>query len=187
MIRGLVLAIFALASLSVAHAAEMEGVTLPDTREIAGAQMRLNGMGLRTYSILGIRIYVAGLYLERPNNNPDAILQSPERKLLEIHFLRDVGVEDARKAWKDGFTNNCKAPCSVDPADLARFLEQVPPVRKGDVSMMVFSPKGAAVTFNGRPMGVIDDAHFATTMLATFIGPEPPTKRLKRELLGLRD
>ena len=27
--------------------------------------MRLNGIGLRTYSILGIPIYVAGLYLER--------------------------------------------------------------------------------------------------------------------------
>ena len=187
MIRGLILAIFALATMSFARAAEMEGVSLPDTREVAGVQMRLNGMGMRTYSILGIRIYVAGLYLERPNNNPDAILQSPERKLLEIHFLRDVGVEDARKAWKDGFVNNCKAPCTLDPNDLARFLEQVPPVHKGDVSQLMFSPKGAAIVFNGRPMGVIDDAHFANTMLATFLGPEPPTKRLKQELLGLRN
>jgi hypothetical protein len=36
-------------------------------------------------------------------------------------------------------------------------------------------------------MGDIADPHFAETMLATFIGPEPPTPRLKRELLGNRD
>ena len=33
----------------------------------------------------------------------------------------------------------------------------------------------------------IADPHFAQTVLATFIGPEPPTPRLKRELLGGRD
>jgi hypothetical protein len=36
-------------------------------------------------------------------------------------------------------------------------------------------------------MGDISDPRFAELMLATFIGREPPTPRLKRELLGLRD
>jgi hypothetical protein len=38
---------------------------------VEGTQMRLNGIGLRTFSVLGIRIYVAGLYLERRNGDPD--------------------------------------------------------------------------------------------------------------------
>ena len=62
--------------------------------------MRLNGIGLRTFSVLGIRIYVAGLYLERRNSDTDTILHSQERKMLHIRFLRDVGAEDARKAWQ---------------------------------------------------------------------------------------
>src|ERR1700729_67977 len=90
MIRGLILAAVALAPLSFAWAADLDGVAMPDTRVADGTQMRLNGIGLRTFSFLRIPIYVAGLYLERRSDNPDAILQSRERKLLYIRFLRDV-------------------------------------------------------------------------------------------------
>jgi hypothetical protein len=52
--------------------------------------MWLNGFRLRTFSVLGIRICVAGLYLERPNDDADAIIHSPDTELLAIHFLRNV-------------------------------------------------------------------------------------------------
>jgi hypothetical protein len=184
MIRGLVFVAIALAPLSVAHATELDGVAMPDTRVADGTEMRLNGIGLRTFSILGIRIYVAGLYLERRSADPDTILHSPERKLLDIRFLRDVDAADARKAWRDGFEQNCKTPCSLDPRGVQQFLAAVPAIHKGDETQLLFTSKGVDVTHNGRPMGDIADPHFAEVMLATFIGPEPPTPRLKRELLG---
>ena len=67
MVRRLILAALALAPLSVAQAAELDGVVMPDTWSADGSEMRLNGIGLRTFSFLGIPIYVAGLYLERPS------------------------------------------------------------------------------------------------------------------------
>ena len=76
-----------------ALAAELAGVTLPDTRVVDGKPLLLNGIGLRTYSFLGIKIYVAGLYLPQRSDSAEAILNSPEPKLLEIHFLRDVDAE----------------------------------------------------------------------------------------------
>ena len=106
---------------------------------------------------------------------------------MHIRFLRDVDAEDARKAWRDGFEQNCKAPCYLNPRDVQRFLAAVPSVSKGDESTLLFTSKGVNVTLNGRPMGDIADPHFAEMMLATFIGPEPPTPRLKRGLLGARD
>ena len=187
MVRGLILAAAGLVSLSVAHAADLDGISMPDVRVVNGTQMRLNGIGLRTFSVLGIRIYVAGLYLERRSDDPDAILHSPEAKLLDIRFLRDVDAEDARRAWQDSFEQNCKAPCHLDPGDLQRFLAAVPSVRRGDDSTLLFTAQGVHVTFNRRPMGDIADPSFAELMLNTFIGPVPPTPRLKRELLGLRD
>ena len=187
MLRGLILATIALLLGDVARAATLDGIAMPDTRVVDGTRMRLNGIGLRTYSIFGLHIYVAGLYLERQDNNPNSILHSPERKLLDIRFLRDVGVADARKAWQDGFANNCRLPdCYIDPRDIERFLEAVPPIHRGDETILLFSPKGADVTFDGRPLGDITDPHFAETLLATFIGPVPPTPLLKRELLGSR-
>jgi hypothetical protein len=185
MIRGFIFPVIALTTFSAAEAADLDGVVMPDTRVVDGIHMRLNGMGLRTYSVFRIHIYVAGLYLERRSDDPDSILQSPERKLLDIRFLRDVGAEDARKAWQDGFESNCQPPaCYLDTQDVQRFLAEVPPIHKGDETMLLFTPKGVNVTFNGQPIGDITDPHFAETMLATFIGPVPPTPRLKRELLG---
>jgi hypothetical protein len=175
MVRGLILAV--VVTLSAAHAANLEGVSMPDTRLVDGVQMRLNGIGLRTYSVLGIRIYVAGLYLERRSDDPDTILHSEERKLLDIRFLHDV----------DAFDQNCKAPCYLDPRDVQRFLAAVSSVHRGEGSTLLFTSEGVHVNFNGRLMGDIPDPQFAELMLATFIGAVPPTPRLKRELLGLQD
>jgi hypothetical protein len=187
MIRRLMCAAAAFCTLSAAQAANLDGVSLPDVRVTNGTQMRLNGIGLRTYSILGIRIYIAGLYLERQNADANMILRSPEMKLLDIRFLRDVDAEDARKAWRDGFEQNCRPPCYLDPHDVQRFLAAVPSMHRGDESTLLFTSKGVRLTLNGQPVGDISDPHFAETILATFIGPEPPTPRLKRELLGFRD
>src|ERR1700684_123586 len=188
MIRKLILAtVVALAPLSLARAADLNGVAMPDTRMADGTQVQLNGIGLRTFSVLRIPIYVAGLYLERRNDNPDAIMHSTETKLLDIRFLRDVDAEAARKAWVEGFEGNCKKPCSLDPHDVQRFLAAVPTVHNGDETTLLFSPNAVGVRLQGQPMSAINDPHFAEIMLATFIGDEPPTPRLKRQLLGDRD
>ena len=48
----------------VAHAAKLGDVQMPDTLQVDGKTLHLNGYGLRKYSIFGIHIYVASLYLE---------------------------------------------------------------------------------------------------------------------------
>jgi hypothetical protein len=187
MVRELILAATALVAVSAAHGADLDGVSMPDMRAVNGVQMQLNGIGLRTFSLLGIRIYVAGLYLERRSNNPREILSSPNTKLLDIRFLRDVDARDARKAWQESFEDNCQPPCHLNPHNVQRFLAAVPSVREGDQAMLLFTSQGAHITFNNRPMGDIPDPHFAELILETFIGAVPPTPRLKQELLGLRD
>jgi hypothetical protein len=139
MVRVLILAAVVVVTVSVAHAADLEGVSMPDARMVDGIQMRLNGIGLRTYSVLGIRIYVAGLYLERRSGDPNTIIHSRQRKLLDIRFLRDVGADDARKAWLESFEQNCTAPCYLDTHDVQRFLTAVPSVYRGDESTLLFT------------------------------------------------
>jgi hypothetical protein len=187
MIRACIAVAVALAAISGTGAAELDGVALPDVQVANGTTMRLNGIGLRTYSVLGIPIYVAGLYLERRSDDPDSILHSPQTKLLEIRFLRDVDAKDAQQAWRESLEQNCKSPCYLDPRGVGRFLAAVPGVHNGDKSTLLFTPRGVRITLNGRMMGDIGDPHFAEVMLSTFIGQEPPTPRLKRELLGSRD
>ena len=182
--RALLLVALSIAAAGHGRAAQLHGVTLPDTQSVGRTTLSLNGIALRTYSILQIPIYVAGLYLVHPDSDPDHILGSTEVKLLDIHFVHAVSQEKARAAWREGLEKNCASPCQLAPADIERFLASVPAMRKGDRFTMLFTRDGAEITANGSPIGSIPSRGFATAILATFIGPQPPTARVKRELLG---
>jgi len=166
-----------------ASAAQLDGVTLPDAVALDGTELHLNGIALRTYSWVGIHIYVAGLYLQHPSQDAEAILDSPETKLLAVRFVHDVSVTAARDAWREGFEKNCRAPCHLAPRDVERFLAAIPVMRAGDRSTLTFTREGLQITMNGHTMATITDPVFSRAVLATFIGPEPPTPRLKHELL----
>jgi hypothetical protein len=167
----------------VAYAEEVDGVQMPVTLQVVGKTLHLNGHGLRTYSILGIHIYAASLYLEHLSSNPEAIIQSPETKLIMVRFEHDVSSDQARDSWKTALENNCIAPCYLDPADVQRFLAQVPAMHVGDNFNLLFENGGAIVSVNGHQIGTIPRRQFAEAILATFLGPNPASPRLKQELL----
>ena len=58
---SLVVVVFVVASMFDLHAASLAGVTLPDTAQVAGTTLVLNGLGLRKKFV--VKVYVAGLYL----------------------------------------------------------------------------------------------------------------------------
>jgi hypothetical protein len=184
--------ILAFASLPVGHAwpsdvSEIDGVVMPQAREAAGLSLRLNGIGLRTYSVFHVHIYVAGLYLEEPSRDAKEILQSDGAKLLVIRFVHDVTAAQARDAWASGFEDNCRAPCRLPGDGVAQFLAGVPDFHRGDESLLLFIGHTVQIGVNGRVLGTITDPDFTRTILATFIGAYPPTEPLKHGLLGLRD
>jgi hypothetical protein len=166
-----------------AHAAELDGMQLPEIVQQDGRTLYLNGYGLRTYSLLGLHIYVAALYLEHYSDNPAEILHSPEIKLLTIMFERNVAADTARRAWREGLDNNCEAPCHLDPAAVDQFLAAIPAMHTGDNYSILITSRGATVTVSGRPIGIIPHPQLAEAMLATFLGPRPASARLKQELL----
>ena len=167
----------------VARAAEIDGVQLPESVQVDGKTLQLNGYGLRTYSFLGIHIYIASLYLEHLSTDPEAILRSPQTKLLTVRFERTVSADRAREAWRHGLENNCLPPCHLDPQDVERFLAAVPAMHEGDNFSLLFTQNGARVTVNGKLIGTISQPQFAAAMLATFLGPKPGAPSLKQELL----
>jgi hypothetical protein len=170
---------------STAQAAELDGIQLPGTLQVNEKTLQLNGLGLRTYSILLLKlhIYVAGLYLEHLSTDAHEIIASPETKLLNIWFVHDVSADASRKSWREGLANNCRAPCHLDPEDVAKFLNAVPAMRTGDNYYLLFTQQGVTVTLNARQIGVISKPMFAEAMLATFLGPAPASPRLKQDLL----
>ncbi len=167
------------------HAAQLAGVTLPNTAIVGSQMLVLNGIGLRTYSILHVHVYVAGLYLTHPMNNADAILQSSAPKILRLHFVHDVNASSVRQAWKVGLTDNCVDPCQLNSAELNQFLNSLQPISAGEDITFVFKDYGLDAYENGQLIGHITDPIFARLMLAVFIGPHVETPNLKSALLGL--
>ena len=171
-------------STAMAAAAELDGVVMPDKQDIAGHHLVLNGLGLRTYSLLRIHIYVAGLYLERRTTDPAAILVSNQPKMLRFVFLRDVSAEDARKSWREALDRNCPAPCRLPANSIERFLAAIPSVHSGDTNTLLFTGRGVEFFINGQSAGRIENPDFKQVILSTFIGPSPTSEEVKAGLLG---
>ncbi|WP_297492040.1 chalcone isomerase family protein [Acidocella sp.] len=181
----LIIIMLALAPAGPALAARFAGVTLPDTMTASGTTLTLNGIGLRTYSLLGIHIYVAGLYLRKPSHDAGAILASPGVKVLVLHFVHDVSAAKVRDTWRKGLRRNCIAPCSLRPDLLVRFLASLPGVHAGETVELVFTNTGMHAYYDGKLAGGVADPQFSRLMLAVFLGPRTSLPRLKTELLGL--
>ncbi len=167
-----------------AGAAELDGIAMPDTQKVAGSSLVLNGLALRTYSFLRIRIYVAGLYLERHSSDPDAILASNELKLLHFVFTHEVDAEAGRKSWRESLANSCGKPCRLSADGIDRFLAAVPPMAKGDTITFIFTPEGMEAFKNEQPIGRVPDQEFVRVILSTFIGVHPTSAAVKHGLLG---
>lgn len=125
--------------------------------------------------------------MEQRSDDPDLILRSNGMKFIQVRFLHDVDAGEAKASWRKALERTCKVPCQLRPDYVRRFLAAVPAFHEGDESRLLFTSRGVDVRIDGRLIGRIEDPHFADVMLATFIGPAPPTQELKRQLLGGRD
>ena len=170
---------------TTAYAAKLAGIMMPDFRTVDGVNLVLNGIGLRTYSILRINIYVAGLYLTHPDHDAQSILASRSMKILRIHFVHAVSGAQVRRAWRKGLIRNCRQPCTLPASPLHRFLDAVRPVRAGENFTFVFDRWGADVYEGRRLLGRIANPRFSRLMLAVFIGHHTAQPTLKQELLGV--
>ncbi|MBU6418278.1 MAG: chalcone isomerase family protein [Proteobacteria bacterium] len=167
-----------------AQAAQLAGVTMPDTESLGAQTLTLNGIGLRTFSFLHVHVYVAALYLPQPMTSASSILQSTAPKILWLHFLRNVSVSEVRKSWKKSLIANCVAPCTLSNAELDSFLATLKPVTAGENVEFIFSGQGLTAYENGQAAGHVNNPQMAQLVLAVFIGPHVDAPNLKTELLG---
>lgn len=167
-----------------ARAATCGGVTYPDSAQIDGKELVLNGLGLREATFLNVDVYVAALYLEQKSSDGAAIAASDTTRRLTLHFVRKVGKGDIAKAWSEGFEKNAK-----DLKPLQQRIDQLngwmADVVVGDEIEFTYRPDaGVTVEVKGQEKGTIEGADFATPFFSIWLGPSPPNAGLKTGLLG---
>ena len=170
-----------------AFAAEVEGVRLDDKVQVAGAELALNGAGVRTRVFF--KVYVGALYLPKKAGTPDAVLGEAGAKRVAMHMLRDLDAEQLLSAFNDGLKKNHA------PGDLAKLEPQVKQldsifaavkaVKKGDVVLLDYLPgTGTRVTVRGEDKGTIAGDAFNRALLRIWLGESPADASLKKAMLG---
>jgi hypothetical protein len=184
-----------LASISVsstAFAVDVSGIKVDEKAKVAGADLVLNGSGIR-YAFGGfVRVYVASLYLpqKRATSQEIAAMKGPRR--VQLNLLREVTSDDFAKGLMGGLRSNLVGPDKVKHFEslqkLGAIFGQTPALKKGDV-VLVDSVVGTGTTIsvNGKRVGeVFPDETFFDAILQIWIGPSPIDKTLKPVLLGVQ-
>lgn len=165
------------------QAASLDKVKFPDTIQLEGNDLTLNGMGTRKATMLKVKVYVMGLYLDEKRQDAKAILQSTSPKQILMQFVRDVDAEKIRKGWQKGFENNV-SDVSLIQNGIDQFNTAMTDMKVGDKIALNFIGERVDVMINDQNQVSIEGADFQHGLLSIWLGPKPPNKDLKKGILG---
>lgn len=171
-----------------AFAAEVAGVKFDETTKVAGKELKLNGLGMRTKFI--VKVYAAGLYLSEKKSSVPEIMKMEGPRRMTLVMSRDISSDDFGKAFMDGLNANLdKAEKSKIVGQISKFGEMfalLDSIKKGDVLHLDWVPgSGTQTELNGKRVGdVLPDIAFYNAVLRIWLGEKPVDSALKPLLLG---
>jgi hypothetical protein len=163
------------------------GVTFDRKR----GEMSLTGVGLRTRTLLKVKVYAIGLYVS------DAALTGPlqgERgkakspgfyqelvsgdtpRAVQLKFVRDLEAEQVRNAFRDVLRKAGKAR-------VEEFVGFFGDVKSGSECVIEWAPGGILkTTVAGADKPAIEDRPFASAVFAIWLGEKPLQDDIKADL-----
>lgn len=187
--KGLLASAFLACAFSApAMAAEISGVKFDETNKVAGKELKLNGIGMRTKFV--VKVYAAGLYLPEKVKTVPEVLASDGPRRVKLVMMRDISSDDFGSAFMSGLNNN------VDKAEKTKIVGQISKfgemfamlegLKKGDVLHLDWVPGvGTQCELNGKRIGdVMPDIAFYNAVLRIWLGDKPVDSSLKPALLG---
>ena len=177
--------IVAALSMGVAEGKECKGVNFPDQVQLDGSNLTLNGLGLRQATAFKVNVYVAALYVSKPSSDPNALLTPNMPSELILQFVRNVGADDLRKGWSEGFEKNSKDQLPALQDRIAQLNGWMTDIKTGQRLTFVRKPgAGLQVDVNGVVKGTIKGDDFAKAFLSIWLGANPPNPEIKVGMLG---
>ena len=168
-----------------ANGKDCKGVNFPDQVQVEGTSLTLNGLGLRQATAFKVNVYVAALYVAKTSTDPNALLGSNTPSELILQFVRNVGADDLRKAWSEGFEKNAKDQLPALKERIAMLNGWMADVKTGERLSFVHRPgAGIEVVVGGASKGTIKGDDFAKAFLSIWLGADPPNPEIKAGLLG---
>lgn len=181
-LTGLFVTLMLATAAADAQEATCRGISFPRHLAVNGSDLTLNGLGVRKATFLKVNVYVAAYYVGQPGRDPKLLIESEGPQQLTLQFVRNVGVDDLRKAFVEGFERLSAAGLEKQVAQLNGWMTDM---KTGQRLTFVRLPhSGVQVAVNGVQKGVIEGAEFSRALMSIWLGPTPPNPELKAGLLG---
>ena len=172
-----------------AVAAEVSGVRFADTAKVAGKELVLNGLGVRTKVIF--KVYATGIYLPEKKTTVEEILKLEGPRRVQIVMMRDVTSEEFGNAFMAGISNNSttaeKSKIITQISQFGEMFALLEGLKKGDVLDLDYTPGvGMQCHLNGKKIGqVAASVEFTNAVMKIWLGEKPADASLKPKLLGV--
>jgi hypothetical protein len=161
----------------------IEGVYFTPRIVASEVPMVLNGVGIKTLWRV-VKVSVAALYLGE-GVAPSAVL-SDVPKRLEIEYFQAISGGDFARLTERLLEKNVDTTTlrSLRPR-IDRFNSLYVDVKPGDRYALTYVPgRGTILALNGHEIGEIEGEDFAAAVFAMWLGQQPLSDSLKRDLLG---
>ncbi len=165
-----------------------EGQSFDARARVAGAELMLNGVGLR--AVAWFKGFLAALYLSGRTDAAAQAVAMPGPKRLQLRLLHDVPAAEFAKAFHKGMSRNTEAselPRLAERMDrFENLVRSLGTLRKGDTVNLDLEPaRGMVFGLNGTLRGeAVPGEDFYAALLRSFLGDKPYDPRLKAGLLG---
>ena len=183
----IVVTLFALASTHADEGAKsltLDGHEIPVTVEIEGKKLVRNGYAHRKATVFQKKVWLGALYLEKTQNQAEIILKSDSLKLIDLYPLYDISAKDSERGWRQSINDNCEKNCDEFKLVIDKFMASLGNFKVGDHYRYIFSKQGLSCWLNDKKYFESDNLAFARLILSTWIGKEPATPQVKRDLLN---
>ena len=176
------------ASLPATAALQMDGVSLEESVQVAGKNLKLNGAGISMRMIF--KVYALGLYLPNRQETSREVLHAEGPKRLMISMLRDVSGSDFNDELRQYAVGE---GASVPPHILDNMQRIVQAIdrqshglHKGDTLTLDWVPgTGTMVELNNKALTApLREMDFYKALLNIWLGDKPADSGLKMRLLG---
>ncbi|MGB7846363.1 MAG: chalcone isomerase family protein [Candidatus Acidiferrum sp.] len=149
----------------------------------------LLGAGLRTKTVLKVKVYAIGLYVADPAISGPLkgkagtaelyreLVNGDFRKKVVMKFLRDVSTEQIQDAFRDSLKGAGSKP------DL--WVNYFNEMRSGQECVIAWTPGvGLETTVAGISKPAINDKAFASAVFGIWLGDKPIQEDLKKDLVA---
>ncbi len=180
------LLVLALALPAAADVAEPRtGVRFPEKM----GDLSLLGVGLRTKTILKVKVYAIGLYVAdsalagslKGKTGPGLyheLVWGDFPKEVRLRLVRDVSASQMQESIREALEN-------AEKGRLDTFVSYFGDIKTGQEYVLHWTPGGTLeTTANGTPKPPIADKNFAAAVFGIWLGDEPIQEDIKRDLVA---